>query len=219
MTYVSWSAFYEGPTDESYFDILLPRVMESLVMQYGIRNVTIPDFPAVKLGKNGREVEAVAAEACSESDAFHLVFIHADTGGRALSATIDNRSAAYRVKMNELCDWPLERCIVIAPRHETEAWMLADPDAVKNSLGYSGSHNDLALPANAVEAERLVDPKQTLEAAMRTVRGRRRTLHIQQIIPAIAQRQSLNSLRAAQSFRQFESELSDALVSIGCISR
>jgi Domain of unknown function (DUF4276) len=219
MTYVSWAAFYEGPTDESYFDILLPRIMEDLVLCYGTRNVTIPDVAAVILGKIGRGVDEVANEACSENIAFHLVFIHADTGGRALEANIENRSTAYKLKMHELCNWPLERCIIIAPRHETEAWMLADPEAVKDSLGFKGNFAELGLPPDAVEAEKLVDPKMILATAMRKVRGQRRSIHVQQLIPAIAQRQSFDCLRRSISFVAFENELADALESIGCIAR
>jgi hypothetical protein len=60
MTYVSWGVMYEGPSDRVYFDVLIPRLMEEIVLSYGTRSSTIPDFPAVVLGRG--TVKDVALE-------------------------------------------------------------------------------------------------------------------------------------------------------------
>lgn len=120
MTYLSWGAFYEGTSDQAYFDLLIPRLIEDIVMVRGTRNITIPSAPAIRLQRGS--VDKVAKEACSAQDTFHLIFIHADTGGRGLAIGLDERSIRYCQAMYELCRWPLIRCITIAPRHETEAW-------------------------------------------------------------------------------------------------
>ncbi|MES2270838.1 MAG: hypothetical protein V4533_08145 [Pseudomonadota bacterium] len=218
MTFVSWAAMHEGPTDRAYFDLLIPALMEDLVRRRGTRNVTVPQSPAISMGKAGRTVDAVASEICGEQDAFHVVFVHADTGGRALEANMGSRSEAYRQAAFELCGFPLVRCVIIAPRHETEAWMLADRDAVGGALGYRGDLAELGLPADARQAEKLVDPKQVLANAISQVRGRRSASNVHQIITAIAQRQNFTRLRTAQSFQAFEGALADALVDLGCIA-
>jgi len=215
MTYVSWAALYEGGTDEAYFELLIPRLMEDIIRLHGVRYSTIPPAPAVKLQRG--TIENVAKEACAAQDAFHLVFIHADTGGRSLAVDLDNRSILYCEAMHALCEFPRARCIAITPRHETEAWMLADPDAVIAAFGYTGTPGSIGLPATAGEAERLEDPKAILAAAMTLVRGRRRRPDIRQIIPAIAQRQSFDCLRRTRSFASFESNLRTALADVGCI--
>lgn len=217
MTYLSWAVMHEGATDRAYFDIVIPLLMEDLVRKRGVRNVTVPLASAIDLGKSGRAVADVAEELCQERDAFHIAFIHADTGGRALEANMGHRSEAYRQAAFERCGFPLERCVIIAPRHETEAWMLADREAVGGALGYNGDLGALGLPADAGEAERLVDPKATLNRAISEVRGRRSPPSVQQIIPAIAQRQRLDRLRASRSFREFEEELARAMIGLGCI--
>jgi hypothetical protein len=119
--------------------------------------------------------------------------------------------------MHALCNFPPSRCIAVAPRHETEAWMLADPDAVVTAFGYAGTPASIGLPASPREAERLGDPKAVLAEAMTSVRGRRRRPDIRQIIPAIAQRQSFDTLRQTRSFASFESSLRTALADLGCI--
>jgi hypothetical protein len=208
----------EGATDEAYFGIVIPALMEDILRRRGSRNATVPQAPAVNLGKSGRGIAEVAAEICGEKDAFHILFIHADTGGRNLEADMERRSTSYRQAVFELCAFPLARCIIIAPRHETEAWMLADQEAVGNAMGFRGDLALLGLPANAVEAEMLIDPKQILQTAVSRVRGRRSKVHVTQIISAIAHRQALDQLRQSASFRAFEGALTAALVDLGCVS-
>lgn len=220
MTYVSWAALHEGRADALYFEVLLPRLMEDIVAADGIRNSDIPLVPAISLGKRGRAVDDVAAEICEAKDAFQLVFIHADVGGRALEQGLHGRSSAFCRRAFELCGWPQTRCVTVTPRHETEAWILADPNAVAAAMGYKGNPNDVGLPNDARAAERLGDPKATLSAALSQITGnRRRSANINQLFPAIAQRQSFRALRASASFRDFETRLRGCLADLGCIAR
>lgn len=215
MTYLSWAVLYEGETDAAYFDVLIPRIMGELVMARGIRHSDIPLIPAARLQ---RDTVANAAERiCQAKDAFHLIFIHADTGGRNLEAGLADRASAYCKAIHERCEWPPVRCITITPRHETEAWILADPQAVTSALGYAGSADSIGLPADANHAERLADPKAALAVAVREVRGKRRQFEARQIWPAIAQRQSLVKLRQSRSFASFETRLLTALGDLGCV--
>jgi len=217
MIYLSWAVLFEGTSDEAYFEILIPRVMEDIVRLHGVRPAEIPPSPAVILRRGS--VESVAKEACAAREAFHLVFIHADTGGRHLETGLNARSAAYCAAMQTRCDWPPSRYITITPRHETEAWSLADPPAVTDALGYRGSAASIGLPANAPRAAELVDPKTVLSQAVTRVRGPRRSFDVKQILPAIAQRQSLAALRQAPSFAGFETAVRAALADLGCARR
>ena len=174
MTYVSWGALYEGPTDQVYFEVLIPRLMEDIVLSSGIRTSTIPSAPAVVLTRG--TIEQVVAEACEARDSFHLCFIHSDTGGRNLDETLEDRSTTYCGGMYALCNWAPERCIVVAPRKETEAWILADGSAVTSALGYWDTPTSIGLPATAAQAEKVADPKMTLKQAIQKVRGRRRPI-------------------------------------------
>lgn len=189
MTYVSWAVLYEGASDRAYFEVLLPRVMEEMTLNHGHRISTIPNAPAIVLKRGS--INEVAEEACSAIDAFLIAFIHADTGGRSLEAGVASRSASYCEEMNNKCKFPSGRCVTIKPRKETEAWLLADLDAVGKALGYTDSLANLGLPSSPNDAEKLVDPKAALTAAVRQVRGRRRKFNANGLYGAIAQRQSL----------------------------
>jgi Domain of unknown function (DUF4276) len=219
MTYVSWATFHEGPSDALYFDVLLPRLIEDIITREGVRHSDIPSNPAARLGIRGRSIDQVAAEACANKNAFEIVFIHADTGGRALEANLAARADSYCARMSALCDWPPRRCVTVTPRHETEAWILSDPGAVTDALGYRGSHVEIGLPANASEAEKLLDPKATLASAiMQVVGNRRRNSGVDKLFPAIARQQDIQMLRHSRSFQAFEGQLRNALISLGCIA-
>ena len=217
MRYVSWAALYEGPSDALYLDVLLPRIIRDLVTREGTHLVDVPDAPAVKLGAAGRSVEKVVEEACAFREAYDVIFIHADMGGRGFAQGVVDRADAYCTALKVLCNWPVERCITITPRHETEAWLLADGKAVTGALGYNGDPTEVGLPIDARAAERLNNPKQVLSVAIEKVAGRRRIQRIDRLFPAIAQRQQLELLRRSSSFVGFEERLRGCLRAIGCL--
>jgi hypothetical protein len=207
---------YEGSTDREYYNILIPRLMEELVIARQKRNVTIPGTPAHLL-KRAAAI-SVAEEICLNSASFHLVFVHADTGARNQEADQQQRACDACEGAAEICDWPRERCIVVAPRKEMEAWALADPNAVCKALGFTGAGSEIGLPETPQAAEKLSDPKATLTEAIIEVRGRKRVYSAMELLPAIAQEQSLTQLRQMDSFRRFEADLIAGLKSLDCIT-
>jgi hypothetical protein len=139
MIYLAWAGFYEGNSDRSYYDVLLPRIMEEITLAEAIQQVTIATTPVVQLGRNGREVDKVAREICDNKEQIHLCFVHADMGGRGLARHLTERSSGYCQAVQQLCEWNPVRCVTLTPRHETEAWVLADANAVRAALDYTGA--------------------------------------------------------------------------------
>lgn len=215
--YIAWSALYEGFSDREYFNVLIPKVIDEMARQHGRRPLTVPALPAVVFGQNGRSIDSVALEICREKEAFHLFFVHADTGGRAQETEIHFKREAYIDKAVDLCGFHSDCCVLLSPRHETEAWVLADRSAVCRAFGLSHNPPGSSLPLDAAAAERLVDPKACLADFTRLVLGRRRDPHTVQTMPLIAQYQSIDTLRASISFRRFEESLRIALTNFGAI--
>ena len=214
--YLAYALFCEGASDYSYFEVLVPRVIESTVLEVGKTPVDVPDRPSLRLGRKGRTVDAVAREACDGREAFHVVFVHADAGGRGQQATLPERSTAYCMRMHEECELPRERCVLLRPASMMESWALADPSAVLDALGYRGAPAELGLPTGAEQAEAHPDPKGCLNSALRSVRGPRGSRG-DRLLPAIAQRQSIDALRRSRSFRELERSLHTALGDLGVL--
>ena len=85
-----------------------------------------------------------------------------------------------------------------------------------DSLGYRGAPDELDLPGDAARAEVHPDPKGCLNAALREVRGGRRSRG-ETLLPAIAQRQSIDALRRSESFQGFERSLLAGLRDLGVV--
>ena len=214
--YLAYALFCEGASDFSYFEVLVPRVIQSTILTIGRAPVDVPERPSLRLGRKNRSVEAVAQEACNGRDAFHLVFVHADTGGRGQQARLDNRSTAYCTQMYDKCQLRPARCALLRPAPMTESWALADPEAVLETLGYRGTPSELDLPGDAAQAETHPDPKACLDTALRLVRGVRRSRG-GTLLPGIAQRQSIDALRRSDSFQGFEYDLLAGLRDLGVV--
>ena len=214
--YLGWAAYYEGASDAAYFDVLIPRVLDDILLREGTRPITVPEGPALRLGVRSRQVDHVAAEICEGRDAFHLLFVHADTGGRALAVNIASRREAFAQAAYDLCGWPLDRTVQISPRHESEAWALADPGAICRALGYTGDKGPLGFPVTPRAAEKLPNPKAELDRIVQQVSGRRHK-GTGGLLTSVAREQSLSTLRRARSFQSFEEELRSSLTTLGCL--
>lgn len=215
MNYVSWAAMYEGTSDRAYFEVLIPRAIEWLTLQEGKGTTEVATNPVEVFPRESPD--RFAQRACRASQSFHLCFIHGDTGGRALEAGIEQRTTSYCRAFHNTCQWPPARCVIIAPRKETEAWVLADPQAVASALGYPDPSRIPELPQDARQAESLTDPKATLQNIISSVKRGKRTSFAENILPAIAQRQNFAALFGSQSFTDFGTRLRSALVDMRVI--
>ena len=106
--------------------------------------------------------------------------------------------------------------VLLRPAAMMESWALADPKAVLDALGYRGAPAELGLPGGAEQAEVHPDPKGCLDSACRTVRGPR-GWRGDTLLPAIAQRQSMDALRQSRSFQELERSLHTALGDLGVL--
>ena len=52
--YLAYALFCEGASDYSYFEVLVPRVIESTVLKAGKTPVDVPERPSLRLGRKGR---------------------------------------------------------------------------------------------------------------------------------------------------------------------
>jgi hypothetical protein len=89
--YLSWSAFYEGASDAQYFNIIIPRLLDEIIRVCGKRPCDVGEYPALEFGIGNRSFDDVAVEICERKNEFHIIFVHADLGGRGLAANIAQR--------------------------------------------------------------------------------------------------------------------------------
>lgn len=212
--YLSWSAFYEGTTDAQYFNVLIPRVLDDIIRERGKRPCDVGEYPAVEFGIRERSFNAVAEEICARKSEFHIIFVHADLGGRGQAVNVAQRRDQLIQKAQEKCGFDPRVAVMLSPEKELEAWALSDFAAVKTALGVKAIPGNL-MPATPEAAEKLLDPKAKLDGIVRSVVRKRSVAR--QILVRIAQEQSIEELRRASSFRAFEVCLCEVLERQGFI--
>lgn len=213
--YISWAIFVEGQNDVDYFGVLLPRVIESIVMTTTGPVAVIPESPSAVFGIRNRDFESACSSICEAKESFHLLFVHSDTGGRALEAQIALRTTALCQMLEARCNIPNESCICVTPRHETEAWGLADQNAIRLAFGLRDNFAFSELPDNPADVELIVDPKLTSSQITDRLSFGRRNSNRHFPYASIAQHQDLSTLRRLPSFMDFEIRLRRSLTHLG----
>jgi hypothetical protein len=213
--YLSWSAFYEGASDALYFNVLIPRILDEIVRECGKRPCDVGEFPAVEFGVESRSFDEVAQMICARKNEFHIIFVHADLGGRGQASNVKQRREQLIQRAQEICGFDSRIAVMLSPEKELEAWALSDIVAVKAALGVTVIHSNL-MPDTPAAAEKLIDPKANLEGIVKSVVRKRRSA-IPQTLVRIAQEQSIEQLRRTSSFSEFESSLRRVLAQCGFI--
>ncbi|MHB1468633.1 MAG: hypothetical protein ACYCX7_05700 [Solirubrobacteraceae bacterium] len=148
---------------------------------------------------------------------FHILFVHADGGSDPARIRRDNVMPGLELVRQRLGQ-DGRRGIAVVPVRETEAWALADADAVRATLGTARSARELGLPVSPAELERLLDPKATFAAVLKRARpgrrGRRRPSPIP-FLDLLGERTSIVAVSRLAAFRLLLEDLQQALEDLG----
>ena len=219
MRYLGLALFAEGSTDYRLLGRILYRAVENLCLLCANDVVEIGDvreLDAPKAYKDCNRATRILEAARRDIGVFHILFIHADADGDAGRARQERVAPAVRLIREEegLTD---THSVAVVPVRETEAWALADGDALRGAFGTTLDDNGLGIPARPQEVERLTTPKRVLDLARREAvgGGRRRRQRATTYLNAIGERVDLTRLRAVPAYRRFEGDLRAALGQLG----
>ena len=213
MQYLGLALYAEGSTDYQFLCPLLLRLCESACAQAAqpveIGGVLpLDDTHAMRTAPRGERIAQAAQDAAG---AWNLLFVHADADGDAEQA-LRERVAPGLGRVRDAA-WPRAEGVAVVPVQETEAWVLADGDALRAVFGSTLTDSALGLPAQVTAIERLAEPKLALEAAFLATRptGRRARAGATALFNALGEQVALDRLRALPSFRTLELDVQAAL--------
>jgi Domain of unknown function (DUF4276) len=173
--FLSLALFAEGPTDANFLMPVLYRTTFAAAARVSTSSVEIPEtfirgsWPKTAQTREDK-VEAAFGQFAREG-AVNLLFIHADGGAEADRAMAQQVAPSF-ARLASLNDSLAQ--VAVIPIRETEAWALADTDALRHSLGTKLSPLALGLPTNEREVENISDPKAVLRHCLHSAeRGRR----------------------------------------------
>ena len=207
----------EGASDARFLTSIVQRTGEQLVLQHG-RTVTDVLAPLIVRRQPGEDLAASVLRAARQASGYHCLIVHADADRRDPAQAHVKRMQpgiaqviAARAKEPGLCD----QIVPLIPVHMTEAWMLADAEALCAIIGTVMGAADIGLPLQPHEVEGIADPKRVLhQAIQRALAGRprrRRQIERAEIDEPLARQISLAKLARVPAYQQFTDDLRHAL--------
>ncbi len=217
MTYISWALYVEGSSDASYLGIIIPRLITHLLLDLRGPPATVPEVAVEVFGHRGGKLtlDEMAKAICRASSAFYILFVHGDTGGRALADQLHFRTCALCESVNKECDFRLDRCVVVSPNKEIESWTLADADAIRATFGLSRNVELRNVPVKPGQVEAIHDPKALTSTLLADFSAGRRRRSGRWPYESIAQEQDIRKLLDVPSFFDFAEGLKHALRGLG----
>jgi hypothetical protein len=167
--------------------------------------VDIPATTVLRYRAGPPSVEDVVQLVNRNSGSFLLVFVHHDQDS--------SRARLEREWLTPLLSaWGsrIERLVTVVPIRETEAWVLADGNALRRALGVRWGDDELGVPGRPREVERIDDPKVPLSKVAGRI-GRPVAFYFERLAELI----SLDVLRDVPSFASVRATVVETLTELG----
>lgn len=218
MRYLSAALYAEGSTDVRFLKPLLLRVCAAFAAESPeqVETSDVVDLDDLPIHRHLPREQRILEAARRAQGAWIVLFIHADADSsarRAMQERVDPARALLAAEFGRR-----GQAVAVVPVRTTEAWTLADTDALRMAFGTTMTNEDLGL-ADVVTrgADHVTDPKATLAIAFERSRGRRRSGTVGPYLGRIADAISLERLRHLDAYRQMEEELRLALRALGIL--
>ena len=215
MRYLGLALYSEGPTDDRFLGPLLHRLCQQLCHEHATQLIDISNVLSLIDAGPDREKpreERIEHAALSARGAWNILFVHGDGAADPVRA-IQNCVAPGLLKVHENPLFQGSAGVAVVPVRETEAWVLADGDALRAVFGTRLTDAELGIPSNPPRVEKLTDPKSVLENAFKATNPskRRARAGAAALMDALGDRVAIEKLRLVPSFQKLDLELLHAL--------
>ncbi len=159
MHYPGLALYAEGRTDYPFLCPLLLRLCESACAQADqpVEIGGVLPLDDTQAMRDAPRAERIAQAAQDAAGAWNLLFVHADADGDAERA-LRERVTPGLGRVRDAAR-PRAEGVAVVPVQETEAWVLADGDALRAVFGSTLTDSALGLPAQLAA---LANPEMTL---------------------------------------------------------
>ncbi|BDU10048.1 hypothetical protein PRtIB026_A47830 [Pseudomonas sp. RtIB026] len=217
MRYLGLALFAEGSTDYYFLRPLLQRLCEDICAHDAAYPIEVSEV----LGLDDPEtkdrlprVERIAQSAAMARGAWNILFVHTDGANDPQRA----RQQLVQPGLDLVHDTMGGEGagVGVVPIRETEAWVIADGNALRCAFGTELTDQQLGLPA-VRNVEGVADPKAILRGAFTSTNPPSRRLRqgVSPYLNTLGEQASLEVLRNLASFQALETELRLALRKLG----
>jgi hypothetical protein len=215
MRWLGTALYAEGSSDARFLQPLLQRTCAEMCLTCCDQPVEVSDVLDLQdlPGTRGQpRDERIAGAARQAREAWSVLFIHADADANEQRAH-DERVQPARALLE--AEWGA-RSVAVVPVRTTESWVLADLEALRSAFGTTLGIDVLGLEQVAAHgADRIADPRATLERALHIARAKRRSTALNSYLGVIGESISLAQLRRLAAYQRMEGELREALRALG----
>ncbi|MFG2045892.1 DUF4276 family protein [Micromonospora sp. NPDC048935] len=205
MRYLTSALVSEGVTDDQFLPRLLARALTEICLTEFEDAVEVADVQPLRDRRGPCSIADVIGLVEQNPASFSLIFFHHDQGANA-----ERTDAEWLRPLREVWGERAEQLVTVVPVRETEAWLLADGDALRGALGVRWTDAEMGLPAQPRLVERVADPKSVLNGVMQRV-SRSTTDHYGQLGELV----SLARLQAVPAYQRWWADTRDALIRLG----
>jgi hypothetical protein len=218
MSQVMVALYAEGSTDGKFLPQIIKRTTDSILSQHdrhGIE-VSLSDCQWEKPAKTAKRVECILHVA-RKTAGYHVLIIHSDGDNRGYEQTVAElfQPGKSRVLSASMYENVCTDLVPLIPVRMTEAWMLADPDALCTVLGKKVDVRILGMPIKAKLVEKEFNPKITLDHVIKCVYPRapkdQRQEYKNRLYKGLGSEISLKRLSDVPSYQRFVEDLTDTL--------
>ena len=212
--------YAEGHTDERFLPVIIQRTAERILLEHQQTNIEVL-LPIVikKEGDiQGRENEILQAARYAEG--YDLLIIHSDADNRTREQTLQQRFEPGKRLVQSSNEKICKLVIPIITVRMVEAWLLADYDALRTTLGTNLNVQKLNLPEKARQIEALRDPKHVIDLVVRKVYPNQSHQWIRirgELYGKLAPVLRLEQLERLEAYKQFKEDLKNMLKFLGKI--
>ncbi len=221
MAYLNLALYAEGSTDYRLLTPLLRRLTEDLCLKEASLVVEVAEIMGIdaprKFQSEDRATRLLEAARGFWGGAC-IFFIHTDGAGAPQTSIAEKVEPGMRRIQGELKGGA---CVAVVPVRETEAWALADGDALRKAFGTTLEDRALHVPKRPRDVESIIDPKRLLDEAYAAVLtpSRRRRSKASDFFERIGESADLAVLELVPSFAVLKEDLLRALQSLGLVAK
>ncbi len=211
----------EGTTDWRFLESIIKRVFYEI--SFECHNVV--EVYSINFINNLEELKFVdkvleASKKGYQEFGITILCVQADADKKTLDETYKYKiepakEALRKQNKEEYC----KTLVAIVPIQETESWMLADKELLKNQIGTTKRDTELGIHGNA---EQTASPKEVIQEAIRIARQnatkrRRKELTISELYQSIGEAIDLEKLDTFKSYQDFKKNVREAYKELGLL--
>jgi Domain of unknown function (DUF4276) len=213
--------FTEGSTDTRFLQSIVQKTLEATAFDcVGQFDIYVSPIEIDKTNLSFENQVLNASKKGMEELGISIICVHADADNSNANDTYRNRINTAKMELNNQNDTDYCKLLVaIVPIQETESWLLADKELLKQEIGTSKTDDELGIDRLP---ETIANPKEIISNAIRIAREgltqrRRNDLTIGDLYLPIGQSIDLNKLATLSSYQDFKNNVREAFVELNLL--